>query len=235
MITLTGSEGFIGSHINFANERIDIKVKNKDVCFLNYYAGGVVVHLAAISSVQYSMEHPAVTMRCNLAGLGKVIEVCKAHNKRLIFTSSSSVVDPKSPYALSKLWGEELIKVSGLEDYAILRLGNVYGDGDNKSAIHKFLTKPEITIFGDGEQRRSFIHVDDVVAAIDFYANTTHKGTFNIGNENLTVNEVAAMFGKPIKFKPALPGDNLDSSMRSDWKCERSLQAFVDSQLKVAA
>lgn len=235
MITLTGSEGFIGSHINFANERVDIKVKRKDVCFLNYYGGGVVIHLAAISSVQWSMNNLATTMHVNVAGLAKVIEVCKKFNKRLIFASSSSVVDPKSPYALSKLWGEELIKQSGLKDYVILRLGNVYGDGDDKSAIHKFLTKPEITIFGDGKQKRSFIHVDDVVAALDYYANTTYTGTFNIGNENLTVNEVAAMFGKPIKYRPAQPGDNLDSSMRSDWKCERTLKLFIEQQQKVAA
>lgn len=231
MITLTGSEGFIGSNIKFANERIDKTVKNKDVCFLNYYAGDAVIHLAAISSAQYSMEHPAVTMRVNLGGLGKVIEVCKAHNKRLIFASSSSVVDPQSPFALSKLWGEELIKQQ-LKDYAILRFGNVYGPGDNKSVIHKFLTGKDITIYGDGKQAHNFIHVEDVVAAIDYYASTTYVGTFNIGNENLTINEVAALFKKPIKYKPALPGDNLDSSMVSDWKCQRTLRAYVDSQLK---
>jgi len=233
MISLTGSEGFIGKHIHFANERIDIKVKKKDVCFLNFYAGGVVVHLAAISSVQYSMDHPAVTMRVNMAGLAKVIEVCKAHNKRLIFASSSSVVDPQSPYAYSKLWGEELIKQS-LKDYAILRLGNVYGPGDDKSAIHKFLTGREINIYGDGEQKRSFIHVDDVVAAIDYYANTTHVGTFNIGHENLTINQVAAMFGKPINHKAAQRGDNLDSTMQSDWKCNHTLEQYVKSQMKIA-
>lgn len=236
MISLTGSEGFIGSHIDFANERIDIKAaRDEDVCYLNYYAGDVVIHLAAMSSVQESMDYPADTMKANIVGLAKVIEVCKAHHRRLIFASSSSVVDPQSPYAYSKLWGEELIKTSGLTNYAILRLGNVYGEGDDKSAIYKFLTDKKITIYGDGKQKRSFIHVDDVVGAIKYYADATFRRTFNIvniGNENLTINQVAAMFGKPIRYQPALPGDNLDSTMASDWKCERTLKLFIKSQLK---
>ena len=231
MISLTGSEGFIGSHINFANERIDIKVKHKDVCYIGKYAGDVVIHLAAQSSVQASMHDIPGTVRVNINGLLKVIEVCRKGNKRLIFASSSSVVDPQSPYAYSKLWGEELIKMSGI-DYAILRFGNVYGDGDTKSAIHLFEKADTITIFGDGEQKRSFIHIDDVVAAIDYYANTTHQGTFNIGNENLTINEVAALFGKPIMYAPARKGDNLDSSMRSDWDCKVSLATYIKEMEK---
>lgn len=230
MISLTGSEGFIGSHINFANERIDLRVKGKDVCNISYYMGDVVIHLAAESSVQGSMRDMVSTARNNLYGLAKVIDACKKNNKRLIFASSSSVVDPQSPYAYSKLWGEQLIEMSGLQDYAILRLGNVYGDGDNKSAIHLFDKAKKITIYGDGEQLRNFIHVEDVVQALDYYANTRYKGTFNIGNENLTVNEVAALFGKPIEYAPARKGDNLNSSMRSDWKCNgiHTLMRYVE-------
>lgn len=218
MISLTGSEGFIGSHINFANERIDLKVKGKDVCNISYYMGDVVIHLAALSSVQGSMRDVAGTARNNIYGLSKVIEACKAQNKRLIFASSSSVVDPQSPYAYSKLWGEELIKMSGLDDYAILRLGNVYGDGDTRSAVALFGKRDKIRIYGDGTQKRNFIHVDDAVRAIDFYANSKHKGTFNVGHENMTINEMALYFHKPVEYAPARKGDNLDSSMISTFK-----------------
>jgi UDP-glucose 4-epimerase len=228
MITLTGSEGFIGSHINFANERIDIKglQKHHDICRIHDYAGDVIIHLAAISSVQQSMHDIAAVAKVNIWGLTKVIKACQKSGKRLIFASSSAVVDPQSPYAYSKLWGEELIKMSGI-DYAILRFGNVYGDGDDKSAIHLFEKADTITIYGNGNQKRSFIHVDDVVAAINFYAGTTYRGTFNIGNENLSINEVAAMFNKPIQYAPERKGDNMDSTMRSDWKCEYSLANYV--------
>lgn len=229
MISLTGSEGFIGSHINFANERIDLKVKGKDVCNISYYMGDVVIHLAAESSVQRSMKDLVGTARNNLYGLAKVIEACKSQNKRLIFASSSSVVDPQSPYAYSKLWGEELIKSAGI-DYAILRLGNVYGDGDDKSAVYLFEKAKEITVYGDGTQIRNFIHVDDVVAALDYYANTTYQGTFNIGHENMTVRTVANMFNKPIKFAPERKGDNKDSGMWSDWKCHHKLAQYVESR-----
>lgn len=227
MITLTGSEGFIGKHISFANERIDIKVKNKDICYIGKYAGDVIIHLAAQSSVQASMHDIPGTVRVNINGLLKVIEQCKKFKKRLIFASSSSVVDPQSPYAYSKLWGEELIKMSGI-DYAILRFGNVYGDGDDKSAIYLFKKAEMITVFGDGEQRRNFIHVEDVVSAIEYYAHSKEVGTFNIGNENLSVNEVAAMFKKPVAYVPARAGDNLDSTMQSDWKCETTLAQYLE-------
>lgn len=225
MITLTGAEGFIGKHISFANERIDIKTGH-DICDLKDVASDVVVHLAAVSSIPASFENTEETMRTNLVGLARVIDICKKKNARLIFASSCSVVEPLSPYAYSKLWGEELIKMSGV-DHAILRFGNVYGEGDDKSAIYHFANDKEITIFGDGSIVRSFIYVGDLVQAIDYYASTTHQGTFNIGNENLTINEVAGYFDKEITYADERAGDAQDTSFNSDWKCNQSLKGWV--------
>jgi len=183
---------------------MDIKT-GSDICELGA-VGGPVVHLAAVSSIPASFDDITETMRTNIYGLASVIEACKYASSKLIFASSSSVLDPQSPYAWSKLWGEQLIRDSGV-DHAILRLGNVYGEGDTKSAIYHFLTDDEITINGDGRQVRSFIHVDDVVAAIQKALEDDWCGTFNIGHENHDLLSVARMFKKPKSFGPPRRGD----------------------------
>jgi UDP-glucose 4-epimerase len=224
MITLTGSDGFIGSHIE-ADERIDIK-SGRDVCNLRTIKGNVVIHLAAVSSIPKSIEDPEETMRTNMVGLAHVIKLCKKKKARLIFASSCSVTDAMSPYSFSKLWGEELIKMSGV-NYAILRFGNVYGEGDNKSAIMHFLRDDTITIYGDGSIKRSFVHVSDIANAINYFTHSVEQGTFFIGNENLTIKEVAGYFGKPIVYSEPRDGDAPDLSFNSDFKCKTKLKDWV--------
>lgn len=153
----------------------------------------VVVHLAALPRVQFSIEHPFEAQRVNVDGTLSVLEAArKAQVKRVVYAASSSAygdqevmpltetlpAQPKSPYGLHKYYGEILMKmwseIHGIETVS-LRFFNVYGphldpNGAYALVIGRFLKQRleniPMTITGDGEQTRDFTHVRDTVDGI---------------------------------------------------------------------
>jgi UDP-glucose 4-epimerase len=195
---------------------------------------GVIVHLAALPRVQYSIEHPQETHDVNVNGTLSVLESARAAGvERVVYAASSSAygdqetlplsldlpVQPKSPYALQKYMGEELLllwsQIYGIKTVS-LRFFNVYGPhmdphGAYALVIGRFLElvkegKP-LTITGDGEQTRDFTHVSDVVSAITKAATVPTVGNgevFNVGAGSQTsINELARMIGGAIEYVPA--------------------------------
>jgi UDP-glucose 4-epimerase len=194
----------------------------------------VLVHLAALPSVQGSIDDPVSSHDINVNGTLSVLEAARKSNmRRIVFASSSAVYGdqdvfplseellphPKSPYALHKYMGEELMKLwqelYGIETVS-LRFFNVYGphmdpDGPYALVIGKFLKlrsehKP-LTITGDGNQTRDFVHVRDVARAI-YEACTNEKvgkgEVLNVGSgvQN-SVNEIARLIGGDIEYVPS--------------------------------
>ena len=180
-----------------------------------------VFHLAAMISVPESMTQPSECARINVLGLINVLESATAAGvKKVVLASSAAIYgdnptvpkietmlpEPKSPYAITKLDGEyylELFRHDGKLDTASLRFFNVFGPRqDPKSAyaaavpifMQKALAGEAITIFGDGEQTRDFVHVKDIAAALAHVAGRPDlHGTYNVGYGNsMTVNELAA-------------------------------------------
>jgi len=184
-----------------------------------------IFHMAATPNVQGSIDHPEVSAYDSLATL-KILNVArKLKVKRVIFSSSCSIYGdaeeiptteeeskkPKSPYALSKYQGEQYCRLFselyGL-DSVCLRYFNVYGDrmtstGAYRSVLSVFLEAKQngkpLNVVNDGEQRRDFIHVSDVVEAniksmaLDRWGDST---SVNIGcGKNYSVNEIADMIG----------------------------------------
>jgi nucleoside-diphosphate-sugar epimerase len=151
-----------------------------------------ILHQAALTSVQRSIKNPLTTNEVNINGTLNILEAAKIHKiKRLVYASSSSVYgdtptlpkietmapNPISPYAISKLAGEEycqvFYRVYGLET-CCLRYFNVFGPRQNPlseyaGVIPRFILallngqKPKI--YGDGEQSRDFTYVENVVEA----------------------------------------------------------------------
>lgn len=181
----------------------------------------VVFHLAAMISVPESMERPRECAEINVLGLLNVLESATAAGvRKVVFASSAAIYgdnptvpkietmlpEPKSPYAITKLDGEYylgLFRREGKLDTASLRFFNVFGPRqDPKSAyaaavpifIQKALAGEDLTIFGDGEQTRDFVHVKDIVAALAHVAGLPDlHGTYNVGYGNsMTVNDLAA-------------------------------------------
>ncbi|MBI3633156.1 MAG: SDR family oxidoreductase [Candidatus Vogelbacteria bacterium] len=182
----------------------------------------LVFHLAAMPRVQYSIDNPLDSHETNIDGTLNVLEHSRRSGvKRFVFSSSSAIYgdqkqtvqtedlmpNPMSPYALHKLTGEYYAslyyKLYGLETVS-LRYFNVFGprqDPDNpySNLIPKFIkmainnVRPKIN--GDGEQKRDFTFVADVVNANMLAATTENKKCFgeifNVGSgKNISVNEI---------------------------------------------
>ena len=171
------------------------------------------VHLAAQSRVQPSFENPDESLRVNVKGTLKVMEWAKKNKVRVIYAGSSSKHhDPSdSPYATTKSLGEEICKLykkSYSVDVEIARFYNVYGPFEpldekygNVIGIWRVKIKngDPLPIVGDGEQRRDFTHVDDIVDGIIKIANSDikHEDAWEIGSGiNYSINELFEMFRK---------------------------------------
>ena len=171
-----------------------------------------VFHLAALPSVEQSIQFPQETHDVNCTGTLNVLHAAKeAGAKRFVYSASCAAygdqdvtpfheglpANPLSPYALQKYVGEQYARMyaefHGLPTVS-LRYFNVYGprqnpNGPYASVLGRFLVqkgkgKP-LTITGDGEQTRDFTHVRDVVAANILAAESANvgKGEFiNIGS-----------------------------------------------------
>lgn len=195
-----------------------------------------VFHLAAMSRIQPSITDPMLAWSQNIIGTGNVLEACRqAGVKRVVYSASSSAyglknpipnvetmpTDCLNPYSLSKKVGEEMMEMYrqlyGLSTIS-LRYFNVYGprhqeEGNYATVIaifrrQKRLNQP-LTIVGDGEQRRDFTFVGDVVRANILAAvNRDAFGTINIGTgQNYSINEVAAFIGGATTFIEPRPAE----------------------------
>ena len=143
-----------------------------------------VIRLAAQTSVNFSISHPYYDANMNVMASIKLLELCKKYNIRKFITASSAAIygnpkylpidenhptEPMSQYGLSKLTMEKYIKLSGIP-YIIFRFSNAYGPRQKSSkesgvvAIFNNAMKNNepINIYGDGEQIRDFIYVEDI-------------------------------------------------------------------------
>jgi UDP-glucose 4-epimerase len=187
-----------------------------------------IFHLAAKTSVQESMIETELYNDTNVNVTLKLLEVSRLLGiKKFIFSSSSSVygdaeipttekhtTNPISNYAATKLIGEEYCKLYGRIydlDISILRYFNVYGDRMSNDGGYKLVfpifkelaNKGEsLTINNDGNQRRDFVHVDDVCIMNIFSTGLKGVNIYNVGTGiSYSVNEIADMFGGNKVYK----------------------------------
>lgn len=183
----------------------------------------VVYHMAAIARIQPSFERPEDYIKTNFNGTYEVVKYCIKNNIPLIYAGSSSKHSGrfKNPYTFSKDLGEDIIKLYETHynlRSTIARFYNVYGphqltEGGYTTLIGRWLNNIkngiQCEIYGDGEQRRDFTHVDDIVDAL--YKIMEHQAygyDFELGRgENVSVNEVAKMMNITPIYKDAKPGE----------------------------
>lgn len=207
----------------------------------------VVCHLAALAGVRPSLVDPLRYLRTNIEGTGVIAERMREVGlQRLVFASSSSVygakrgadprevaafreddpcLTPASPYAASKRMNELQLStyrdLFGIGVFA-LRFFTVYGPRQRPDmAINKFTTAiaagEPITLFGDGQSRRDYTYIDDIVAGTVSAIERITPGAYELvnlgGTGTISLRELVTVIeqvvGKPatIDWQPDQPGD----------------------------
>jgi len=215
-----------------------------------------IFHLAALPRIQPSIEYPHKSILNNFVGTLNMLELARQKDIPFVYAGSSSKHYSLygSPYAWSKWSGEELCKLySSVYDVStsICRFYNVYGPhhltkGDYCTVIgifeEQYKKGQSLTITGDGEQRRDFTHVEDIVDGLV----RVHRGMhgeidmgyfgaeFELGRGvNFSINEVANMFGDdyPKKYIDARPGEYpttlCEDISLPDWNPTRDIKDYI--------
>ena len=235
-------------YLNNDIEDISKILKEKfDLCF----------HLAAQSRVQPSFEDPKESIRINVKGTLEVMEWSKKNKVKVVYAGSSSKHhDPsESPYAMSKFLGEEICKLyknSFDVDVEIARFYNVYGPGENIDEKYgnvigiwrsKVLKGDPLPIVGDGNQKRDFVHVYDVVDGLIKIglSNLVHEDAWELGTGiNYSINQLFKYFKDRFKVEsiniPDQKGnyretlrENDDSLKLLGWKPKDRLKDHINN------
>lgn len=209
-----------------------------------------VIHLAASVGNTRSINHPIDDSEINVLGTLRILEAMRKHDVlKIVYSSSAGIfgelktlpisedhpIDPDSPYGASKLAGEKLClaysKLYPLEAIC-LRYFNVYGVNQRYDAYgnvipifaHKMINDEPLTIFGDGEQTRDFVNVNDVAQA-NYKAMLAKgvSGAFNIASATaITINDLVKLLGEvsgiqpSVEYGPPRPGDVRHSKANID-------------------
>jgi UDP-glucose 4-epimerase len=162
-ILITGSKGFIGSRLSKNIKAIGIDFRDGHNLITTDLPKSIdiIYHLAAQSSVEASWYDPVHDMD-NIRMTARLV---KKYPYTKIIYAASAATPTTSPYGFSKWASAEYIK-NFHKNYVICTLPNVYGQKGGRSVVDIFKDNDHITIFGDGKQTRSYVHVDDIVVAL---------------------------------------------------------------------
>ena len=189
-----------------------------------------IFHMAALARIQPSIVNPTTAINNNFNSTLNVLEWARKNNTPVVFAGSSSFHHGLwgSPYAWSKHAGEQLCKLySNVYDLSttICRFYNVYGPHQLESGTYatvlgifekQYRENKPLTVTGDGEQRRDFTHIDDIVDGIVKSHEAMHGAVdmryageiFELGRGvNFSIKEIAEMFGGEIEYIPKRPGE----------------------------
>lgn len=188
---------------------------------------GSVIHLAAIPGLKKCEEEPELARKVNVNGTENVLEFARKNDiPKVIFASSAGVygeikehpitedhpIDPLNFYSETKVEGERLCRRYS-EDYGIgaviMRMSNLYGPGfqvkPNQTVIPIFvlraLLNSPLRIYGDGEQTRDFVHVEDVAQAFRKVLESSERSfrIFNLGSgETTSINKLAEIISELV-------------------------------------
>ena len=219
-------------------------IKYKDLEF------DVIYHLAALARIQPSFKDPMTYLSIDIMGTAQVCELARRTGARIVYAGSSSAfAGPMlNPYAFAKYTGEQTCemfhKVFGVKA-SIARFFNVYGErqpttGPYATVVGVFEEQSKIgeaiTVTGNGEQRRDFTHVNDIVHGL--IAMSKDEGScciYQLGTgKNYSINELAKMFSDKIEYIPKRPGeawitlaDNSEAKEKLSWSPIISLEKYI--------
>ncbi|MFH1593957.1 MAG: SDR family oxidoreductase [Candidatus Omnitrophota bacterium] len=245
----------------------DVDVSDFDKIKDHFHGVHSVYHLAALADIVPSIREPLKYHRSNVDGTISVLEAARmAGVRRFVYAASSSCygisdelptretapIKPMYPYALTKYVGEQYVTHWGrVYDMPCvsLRLFNVYGPRARTSGTYgavfgvflaQKLAGSSFTIVGDGEQRRDFVFVNDVVEAFIRAARSNIRDEiFNIGSGTpQSINSLVKLLGGKSTHIPKRPGepecthaDTLKVKEALGWESRVSFEEGVEIML----
>jgi UDP-glucose 4-epimerase len=235
-ILITGSSGFVGSHLQKAIPHADgldeVPSPTTNIIgdilspTINANKYDIIYHLAALIGAEASIQKPVETYRINICG---TLNLLKSFKGLFVFLSTAGVYEPlRNPYYLSKHVCEETIRATPCR-HLIFRLANLYGEG-SKLVIQKWLSMDRIQIYGDGNQTRDFVYIDDAIDALANPFKLELNKTYNLGTGvSTTLNELAKLIieltgSKKVEYLPARPFEIYEPTMKPDIKCRTTLR-----------
>lgn len=165
----------------------------------------VVYHFAALADIEAAHLDPIKTVEYNILGTTKILEACKKHKiKRFVFASTIYVYSNAGSFYRSSKQACELIIENYNEvynlPYTILRYGSLYGPrADDKNWVHRILkqatTEGKITRYGDGEEIREYIHVEDAAKlSVDILSKEfENENVIITGNQPMKIKDLLVM------------------------------------------
>lgn len=231
----------------------NIDISKTNLKYLSWINPDLIYHLAARARIQPSISNPHKTFMSNVFGTENVLDYAKIFKIPIVYAGSSSVHGDvhANPYTFSKWQGEELCKLYNKVfdlPVVICRFYNVYGeyqltDGDYCCVLgifeRQYKSYEPLTITGDGEQRRDFTHVEDIVDGLVRCGESIEEvdgEIFELGNgENYSINEVVDAFGdymreyideRPGEMKETLNTDNKAQEILG-WKPKGDIIKFI--------
>ena len=239
-ILLTGSDGFIGSHLFYhlkeEHNVIGFDLKNGHNILQSDFPKDIdlVIHLAGLSGVRDSLDRPTEYWKTNVIGTQRLFEHYR--DVRIVYASSSTAHEPwKNPYAMSKYGMEQLNHNNSVG----MRFTTVYGPGARIDMLIPKILRSDVQYL-NVNHIRDFIHVNDVVSAVQVMMNNTFRGVIDVGTGvgNKLV-DIADYF--KIDYKSVIGGETerLDNTADTSilnkfgWRAKINLYSYIEENRNV--
>ena len=240
IILMTGSEGYIGSHLkpyletkelpraHTTSPQIKVEPYVGDICnFYMSYIPDFIIHLAALTGVRKSVDNPEEYHHVNVIGTRKIFKYAEHHNITLLFASSSNALEVNNPYAQTKLTNEQERPTNSVG----VRPHTVYPG--RPDMLYQKLLKGKVEYI-QGNHYRDFNHIDDFCSAIFIiieHYDSLVGDVIDIGSgKSVSVLEVAKSMGftgevrydeTPTERKTTCA--NIGSLIKYGWKPEKRI------------
>lgn len=243
-VLITGGTGFLGRHVAARLERdhsVRVAARSAgvdvaDAAAVTRAVDGVdaVVHLAG-----QLRGDPREVLATNVLGTVNVASAAAARGCPVILASSAAVYGGVDAYAESKRLAERVVayysRAHGL-DASILRVFNVFGEGDRGGVVARFLAQDPVLVHGDGRQVRDFVHAADVAEAVALALAPSGLLVTDVGSgRGMSINEVAHMTRKRVQHVSVETSRGISESVARavrlpGWRPRVSLREWMAAQ-----
>ncbi|HUR24803.1 MAG TPA: NAD(P)-dependent oxidoreductase [Candidatus Thermoplasmatota archaeon] len=241
-VLVTGASGFFGSAIvrRLRREHEVVTASRSqgvdvlDAGALARAARGCATIVHAAAQVVGSEGDLVAT---NVDGTRHALDAARRENAAFILISSAGAAGPRTAYGRTKAAAEALVEdhAPSLPGAAILRFYNLYGDGDPRGVVARFLREDPIILEGDGTAVRDFLHVDDAAEAVACSLVPRGLVRADVGTgRGVSILQLAKLFNKRVLQGPA-PGAQIMHSVAiphaiPGWSPKVELEAWIHSR-----